>query len=200
MGMQLFGVATVRGAGDSPASDGTSVVVVRELGAVVRPANYTMPALDDREVLEWNRIVYEVFQNRTILPAPCGTVFRSEEHLHKWLDLNYVALVEGIHFVDGRCEVRVHVIDASPDETDEEVDPQAAASDAFRHLRKHAVASLPLRPEEGRMLSGAFLMDRGDVSEFERHVREEERRANHLRFEMTGPWPPYDFVRMDFGV
>ena len=200
-GLRLYGVATLEHADDRPLVDSTSIVAVRDIAAIVRPSAYTIPALDDTELLDCERVVAEVFRTHTILPAPCGTVFRSEDALHRWLDLNYVALVEGIHFVDGRCEVRVHATDQPP-ETPElaDADPTALGADAFRMLRRHAVAALPLRPDEGRVMSGAFLVERGEVSDFERHMREQERRVGRLKFQLTGPWAPYDFVRMDFGV
>jgi hypothetical protein len=199
-GVRLYGVTPLGTAEDRPIVDSTTMVVVRDLAAIVREAAYIVPPMDDQEILECGRIVEEVFRQRTILPAPCGTVFRSEEHLHRWLDMNYVALVEGIHFVDGRCEARVHASDAMPHVEDEEIDLNAHASEAFRTLRKFAVASLPLRPDEDRLLSGAFLLDRVDFTAFEGRVEEQERRVGRLQFEITGPWPPYDFVRMDFGV
>ena len=200
-GVRLYGVATLEHADGRPLVDSTSIVAVRDIAAIVRPSTYTIPALDDNELLDCERVVAAVFRTHTILPAPCGTVFRSEDHLHRWLDLNYVALVEGIHFVDGRCELRVHAIDQPP-ETPElaEADPAALGADAFRTLRRHAVAALPIRPEEGRVMSGAFLVERPDVSEFEHRVKEHERRVGRLKLQLTGPWPPYDFVRMDFGV
>jgi hypothetical protein len=200
-GLRLYGVATLEHADERPLVDSTSIVAVRDIAAIVRPSAYAIPALDDSELLDCERVVAEVFRTHTILPAPCGTVFRSEDALQRWLDLNYVSLIEGIHFVDGRCEVRVHAIDRHP-ETSElaEADPAALGADAFRTLRRHAIAALPLRPEEGRVMSGAFLVERAEVPDFERHMREQERRVDRLKLQLTGPWPPYDFVRMDFGV
>jgi hypothetical protein len=49
-------------------------------------------------------------------------------------------------------------------------------------------------------MSGAFLVERAEVADFERSMRDQERRVGRLKFQLTGPWPPYDFVRMDFGV
>lgn len=200
-GLRLYGVATLEHADERPLVDSTAVVAVRDIAAIVRPSAYSLPALDDNELLDCERVVAAVFRTHTILPAPCGTVFRSEDAVQRWLDLNYVALVEGIHFVDGRCEVRVHATDQPP-ETPElaEADPAALGADAFRTLRRHAVAALPLRPEEGRVMSGAFLVERAEVSDFERAMKDQERRVGRLKFQLTGPWPPYDFVRMDFGV
>ena len=200
-GLRLYGVATLEHADERPFVDSTSVVAVRDIGAIVRPSAYAIPALDDTELIDCERVVAAVFRTHTILPAPCGTVFKSEDALQRWLNLNYVALVEGIHFVDGRCEVRVHATDQPPETAElAEADPAALGADAFRTLRRHAVAALPLRPDEGRVMSGAFLVERAEVADFERHMRDQERRVGRLRFQLTGPWPPYDFVRMDFGV
>ena len=181
--------------------DSTSVVVVRDIGAIVRPSAYTIPPLDDHEMLDCQRVVEAVFRAHTILPAPCGTVFKSEDHIRRWLELNYVSLVEAIHFVDGRCEARVHADDMPDDgEATAGGDRAAAAAETFRTLRRFAVAALPLRPEEGRLLTSAFLVDRAEYSAFELRVHEQERRVESVRFQLTGPWPPYDFVRMDFGA
>jgi hypothetical protein len=200
-GLRLYGVATLAHADDRPLVDTTSVVALRDIGAIVRPSTYTIPPLDDNEMLDCQRVVEAVFRAHTILPAPCGTVFKSEDHVHRWLELNYVSLVEGIHFVDGRCEARVHVSDLPGDEVDaSDADHVSLATECFRTLRRFAAAALPLRPEDGRILSGAYLVDRGEYSDFELRVKEQARHAAGLRFNLTGPWPPYDFVRMDFGA
>ena len=200
-GLRLYGVAPVVHADDRPLVDSTSVVSVRDIGAIVRPSSYMMPPLDDTELLECERVVEAVFRAHTILPAPCGTVFKSEEHVRRWLELNYVSLIEGIHFVDGRCEARVHASEAAADAADgAEVDRTALATESFRSLRKFAVAGLPLRPEDGRLMSSAFLIDRVEYRAFERHVEDHAGRVSALRLQVTGPWPPYDFVRLDFGV
>ena len=200
-GLRLYGVAALAHADDRPMVDSTSVVALRDIGAVVRSSTYTIPPLDDDEMLDCQRVVEAVFRAHTILPAPCGTVFKSEDHVRRWLELNYVSLVEGIHFVDGRCEARVHVSDVPGDDVDAgDPDHVALANECFRALRRFAVAALPLRPEEGRLLSGAYLVERGDYADFEQRVKEQGRRAAGLRFQVTGPWPPYDFVRMDLGA
>jgi hypothetical protein len=200
-GLRLYGVATLAHADDRPLVDSTSVVALRDIGAIVRASAYTIPPLDDDEMLECERVVEQVFRAHTILPAPCGTVFKSEDHLRRWLELNYVSLVEGIHFVNGRCEVRVHVVEGQGEDGDTEyADHIGLATESLRNLRKYAVATLPLRPEEGRLLSSAFLVERLEYSDFEHRVKEQARRLGGVRLNLTGPWPPYDFVRLDFGV
>ena len=39
----------------------------------------------------------------------------------------------------------------------------------------------------------------GDGNRLEAAVGKEAARQSSLDFKVTGPWPPYDFVRMQFG-
>jgi hypothetical protein len=80
-------------------------------------------------------------------------------------------------------------------------DLAAAAADALRDLRRSAVATVPLRTEQltGIVLSAAFLVEQELWKDFAAKVEEQGSRATNLRLELTGPWPPYDFVQMQFG-
>ncbi|MGH7720478.1 MAG: GvpL/GvpF family gas vesicle protein, partial [Gemmatimonadaceae bacterium] len=67
-----------------------------------------------------------------------------------------------------------------------------------------AAAAVPLRhagrADPGAELSAAFLLPRDAWGEFSERVAELARHSDSLDFELTGPWPPYDFVRIDFGA
>ncbi|HKP15320.1 MAG TPA: GvpL/GvpF family gas vesicle protein, partial [Gemmatimonadaceae bacterium] len=80
-------------------------------------------------------------------------------------------------------------------------DLAAAAAEALRDLRRSAVATVPLRTEQltGIVLSAAFLVEQELWKEFATKVVEQGSRVPNLRLELTGPWPPYDFVQMQFG-
>jgi hypothetical protein len=58
-----------------------------------------------------------------------------------------------------------------------------------------------MRPPENRPATAvaSFLVERERWAQFEAAVLEEGRRDPELRYRVTGPWPPYDFVRMQFG-
>ena len=51
------------------------------------------------------------------------------------------------------------------------------------------------RAEQGA--EGAFLVEREHWGQFMALLKEEQRRLPDLKFEHTGPWPAYDFVRLD---
>jgi len=87
---------------------GVSIIRVRDLGAVVRaaPAASYDPANDGGE---YEQLLDALFAQGAVFPAPPGLVFRSVDTLRSWLEQNYVGLAEGLTFISGRCEARVHV-------------------------------------------------------------------------------------------
>jgi hypothetical protein len=79
----------------------------------------------------------------------------------------------------------------------------SAADESFRVLRRHAVASLVISNhagEAGPAARASFLIERERWGVFNDIVKEEQKRLREMHLECTGPWPPYDFVRLQFGV
>ena len=190
---------------------GTSIVPFRLLGAIVAPAKYTRAALDDAELNEYTRILEEVQSNSAVLPAPPGTVFRTREALARWLELHYFTLTQAIGMVEGHAEARVTIVKTvsadPPDATAAEIKDHAkqlaaTASDSLRVLRGQAAAtiSLPVSDSDTTLIAHAsFLVDMERWGLFTELVAKEDQRHTDLDFQVTGPWPPYDFVRMEFG-
>ncbi|HEY7878568.1 MAG TPA: GvpL/GvpF family gas vesicle protein [Gemmatimonadaceae bacterium] len=202
-GLRLFGVTSVaRDTGSGPPLD-AGVVRTRDLAALVRPAPYERHDPDAVEIDAYRGVIAAAFQRGVVLPAPCGTTFRNTEQLRRWMEQNYIALSEGIHFVAGRCEGRVHVEhpqQADGERSAAELSP-TQLNDAFRQLRRVAAAVTTLAPATPRIVySAAFLLDRERWNDFEPAVQALRRRHETLHIALTGPWPPYDFVRLDFGV
>ncbi len=196
----LYGVMGLDAADGDSLAQGTSVVGFRDLGAVVAPDQYASHVPDTAEVESHRAVVAPIFSKRPFLPAPVGIVFRSREAVIRWLELHYVTLTDGLTFVDGRVAARLHVSRRA--EGADKVDVAAAAAEIFRALRNHAAASVTLKPREtaGRGASAAFLVERDRWDGFLEVISEEARQRQELVFDQTGPWPPYDFVNMQFGV
>ena len=205
--LQLFGIISLDVSGTSPVR-GVSVVSFRDLGALVTDTTYTVPTATAQHVAEYRRIVEGTFARQTVVPAPFGTVFRGRESLMRWLELHYFTLLEAVTFVADRAMARVSVsYGQEPDTTmamaiDAEL-LDTSADESFRVLRRHAIASLVMSNHAGGMLPMArasFLVERDRWEVFNDIVKEEQRRLREMRVECTGPWPPYDFVRMQFGA
>jgi hypothetical protein len=210
-GLRLFGVATLESNAVTSLAGGTSIVPFRMLGAVVAPSRYVRVALDEAEMAEYTRVLEEVQANSSVLPAPPGTVFRTRESLARWLELHYFTLTQAVGVVEGHAEARVLITrsstadaaDATADEIKESIKQLAAvASDSLRVLRGQAAAtiSLPVAEDDTTVVSHAsFLVDMERWGLFTELVAKEDQRHSDLDFRLTGPWPPYDFVRMEFG-
>ena len=200
-GLKVFGVAALGERDDGPLAPQTSVIAVRELGAVVRPAPYARVEMSDIELDDYQQVVESVFERHTIIPAPFGTVFRSRDQLTRWIELHYAALSDGMHLIDGRCEMRVHLKPTALKNGDaKEIDLAAIATETFRALRRNATAGVPLRNPDTHMThSIAFLVDRSHWQDFSALVVAQAKQTEGVEFERSGPWPPYDFVHMDLG-
>lgn len=205
--LQLFGIISLDVSGTAPIR-GVSLVSFRDLGALVADSAYAAPSPTAQAVTEYRRIVEGVFARQTIVPAPFGTVFRGRDSLMRWLELHYFTLIEAVTFVSERAMARVSVSYGQEPENTMAMSIDAdlldnAADESFRLLRRHAIASLVVSNHSGVLMPiarASFLVERDRWEVFNDIVREEQRRLREMRVECTGPWPPYDFVRMQFGA
>lgn len=210
-GLRLYGVAAFDSALQEPLAEGTTAVHFRSIAGVVASAKYSRVTLDDKELAEYTRVLEEVQANTAVLPAPPGTIFKSRDNLARWLELHYFTLTQAINSVEGHGQARLTItktpgVDAA-DATVGEVKESskqllAMASQSMRVLRGQAAAtvSLSVPEDETRIVAHAsFLVDLEKWSAFADLVHKEDARHANLDFHLSGPWPPYDFVRMQFG-
>jgi hypothetical protein len=178
---------------------GVEVVSLRELVALVRRVPYARLDASTVAIRDYRTVVEGAFANRPVMPAPFGTVFRSRDALVRWLELHYVALMEGLEYVHDKAAARVRMI-ARADAVGP--DFETAVFDSVRVLTRHAVAivSKPEAAEHGaRVADASFLVEREKWSAFSDAVKDEQERSPAVSIEQTGPWPAYDFVRLQFG-
>jgi hypothetical protein len=204
MALRLHGVTPNEPAHTHVLRDGARAIAFRDLAAVVTEREkFALDEADPTLANDHRQVVDAVFKNQVVLPTPAGIVFRTEHVLTRWMELHYVALTDALAFVSDRSAARVHVSRAGGDKDDREAgsDLAEAASEIFRNLRRRAVASVPLTTEQvtGIVLSGAFLIEQELWAEFEREYVIARDVNPNLLVELTGPWAPYDFVRMQFG-
>jgi hypothetical protein len=206
MALRLHAITLADVAQNIQVGDDSEVALIpfRELCAVVSPQRSFVleepsPALTEQH----RRVVDRIFQQASVVPTPVGVVFRSPDVLKRWMELHYVSLSGALEFVEDRAVARVHIVRAGAADGEREAgsDLAAAATEAFRALRRHAVAAVPLKLEHvtGLVLSASFLVERDLWKDFLRAVEDQHDAHHLLRFDVTGPWAPYDFVRMQFG-
>jgi hypothetical protein len=200
-GFMLHGVVRTRGHEKALAklavSAGEELIEHRGLGALVHSVPYRLPDWDVDRLRHHNSAVERAMRRCTILPAPYGIVFRGREQVIGFLDNQHVALDEALSFVDAAYEVRLHVRPSgrTPGATESELEDMAAGF--YTSLRRRARAAFTLPPRGERVLSAAFLVNRGDWVSFVELIDELEAEHPEFQFDQTH-WPPYDFVRMAF--
>ncbi len=165
----------------------------RDLEALVKPAIFEIPELDTDAVQEHQRAVEAATRRGTILPAPFGIIFNGRRPLIRMLQEQYLVLDEALAFLDGQCEVRLHILATDGGEPDEE--QMSVANQIYSDLRRSARAAVPFPREGRRLLSSAFLVERTAWVEFIQRAESLASPHSEISLDITGPWPPYDFVR-----
>ena len=203
--LRLYGVAAVENGQAASLVEGTSLVHFRAVAAIVEPSHYSAPALGEDETERYLEVLEEAYSNAAVLPAPPGTVFQSQGTLMRWLELHYFTLTEALAVIEGHAAARVSITArAGQPEGEAGRSFAAVAADSLRSLRNQAAATVTLPKddaddEEGVVARASFLVDSQRWETFKDTVNKEAQRHPALAFSVTGPWPPYDFVRMQFG-
>jgi hypothetical protein len=200
-GLLLYGV--IGGDATIPTRPfGVDAVPLRDVIALVRRVPYARIDADSAAIAEYRRVIEAAFRDHSVLPVPFGTVFRNRDALTRWMEIHYVSLLEGLGFVQNRASARVRVAMAEP--AADAAAFETTVFDSLRFLNRHAVACLTMTPEpdpRGRPVADAsFLVERAHWDDFSDAVREEQDRLPNVSIEQTGPWPAYDFVRLQFGA
>lgn len=195
-GLRLFGIIRMRrGAIVEHRSrvPGMEELGYRDLAAVLRTEAFALPEATAEGLREHHRLVDRVMQETAILPAPFGLLFRHEAGLRRFLEARYVELEEALTLVEAHWELRL-TLRIRDGRTAREV--ARSADDLYRGLAAMARMGVPFARVEDDVVAAAFLVPREEWIGF---VEEAEARAGRLpevSGEVSGPWPPYDFVRI----
>ena len=200
----MYGVAAVESGQAMSLADGTTLVHYRALAAIVEPSPYSVSTFGDDEMGNYQRVLEESHAHSAVLPAPPGTVFQSQSTLMRWLELHYFTLTEALSVVEGHAAARVSITTHGSREEDSRKGLASQAAESLRLLRSQAAATVSLPTadgddEDGVVARASFLIDTQRWQAFTDTVSAEAQRQPALDFHVTGPWPPYDFVRMQFG-
>jgi hypothetical protein len=199
-GLRLLGVVhgdrRRGGVWDAPAEAYGDAETVRHRGlaALVYPARLREAEIAPDDVVAHHRRLDAMLQRETVVPAPYGVGFEEERDVVRFLRERHAELRDALAFLEGRWEFRLHIV---PEQADF---PEALALDLATHvyaeLRKAAHAAVPFPRHDPRTFTAAFLVDRVGTRAFLEKVEALGRASPDLSMDATGPWPPYDFVRL----
>lgn len=180
------------------AGEQEELVEHRGLAALVHHVTYSLPEWDAQHIREHSQAIERAMRRCTIVPAPYGIVFRGRQQVTDFLEDQFVALDEALSFLEGAFEMRLHIHPSGRRPGVSEREQTDRAAEFYTALRRRARAALPLTRRDEGILSAAFLVDRAGWVAFVEHADELDADHPEFRFDLTGPWPPYDFVRIAF--
>ena len=173
---------------------GSRLVLHEDVAALVAPAPPAGADQDPLHVTSRHWEVHRALLGGDVVPAPAGVVFAGDGEVAAFLADSYTTLRSALARVRGRWEYRLHVTLADA------AFPESRALDLATHmyaeLRRLARAAVPFPRESPRVLSAAFLVERGASDAFRDRVDQLSALNSALELDLTGPWPPYDFVTM----
>ncbi len=79
-----------------------SLVVLRDLGAIVAPARYIRAKQGDDELADYVRVIDAAYKLGPVIPAPPGTIFRDARVLSHWMEIHYAKLHEALGVIERR--------------------------------------------------------------------------------------------------
>jgi hypothetical protein len=194
-GLYLYGIVRARGwRGFERRASEIQRIRYRDIEALVKTTGFELPRDVDAGLAEHQKVVEGMMRRATVLPAPFGVVFKGKRPLIRMLQDQYLVFDEGLALLEGHWELRLHIAPAAVGEVEDVLSNEAM--EIYAELRRFARAAVPFPSEGKRVLSAAFLVDRTSWVEFIERI--EDFGSNHaaLTFDVTGPWPAYDFVRL----
>jgi|KBSMisStaDraftv2_1062788.scaffolds.fasta_scaffold81824_3 hypothetical protein len=144
-------------------------------------------------LLAHERVNRAVLADRTVIPMAFGTQCRSREDVAQVLRSGYDAFSEALEQMNGKLEFGLQGYRHG----DTAAGTDRAVPEILRQLGDVSLASrlnAPFGP--GMVMNAAFLVQRSGEAGFDHGVREISQRYPDLMFKRSGPWPPYNFVRI----
>jgi len=173
---------------------GARLLLHDDVAALVAPAPPHGADSDALHVTARHWEVHRALLSGDVVPAPCGAVFAGDGEVLAFLEESYTSLRGALARVRGRWEYRLHVTLTDPSF------PETRALDLATHiyaeLRRLSRSAVPFPREAPRVLSAAFLVERAASEAFRDRVDQLSALNTALELDLTGPWPPYDFVSM----
>ncbi|HEV7586526.1 MAG TPA: GvpL/GvpF family gas vesicle protein, partial [Longimicrobium sp.] len=193
-------LAVIPADGDEPEWDpvdpklGSRLVLHDDVAALVAPAPPQGADDDPLHVTARHWEVHRALLAGDVVPAPAGMVFAGDPEVATFLAESYTTLRSALARVRGRWEYRLHV--SLADAAFPETRALDLATHMYAELRRLARAAVPFPRDPPRVLSAAFLVERGASDAFRDRVDQLSALNSALELDLTGPWPPYDFVAM----
>jgi hypothetical protein len=167
----------------------------KDVSIVVSDAPSLIIEFDEENLRSHSRALSRVMEDCTIIPSEFGTVIGSEKILLRLMDKCYRGVVATFKIVNGTAELGIKIIPEDKTKVDH------SKIDALINDLK-AVSNQVIfgdRFSERIALNASFLVKKGDYDVFSGKIDEFTKACPDLKVLYSGPWAPYNFVRLKIG-
>lgn len=172
----------------------------KDISAVVSDTPLTEYQPTEENIKIHNEIVNLVMKEHSVIPMAFGMVFKDKEVLLSVLEKSYDAIKKSLELFDNKVELGVKIVlNKELMELLEGEMKSKFASYIFESLKKGAAESVNGKLfSERLLLNASFLVEKNKVEEFSKEV-DKVKGMLAPKVQYTGPWPPYNFVKINIG-
>lgn len=192
-----------------------------DFAVIVSP--YEPDSLDQQAALDHARVIGECFKMATVLPFRFGTVFDNDEALRRAVRSNKRHFQENVDQLRGKSEMHLKLVvrEGTLKNAVADLLPAKVGIEYLNRLRERAALDRdrqskaktlsvqvhrlfnPLAEEVsckkvvsgGLMIDIAHLIDSKSVEKYQNRYMAATRQLKNCELAISGPWPPYHFLR-----
>ncbi len=187
-------------------------------------SDYVAASLDQQAALDHARVISECFKVSTVLPFRFGTVFDNDDALRRAVRSNRRHFQESVNQLRGKSEMHLKLVVRDGTLQEAAIDntlPAKVGIEYLTKLRERAALDRdrqskaktlsvqvhrlfnPLAEEisckkvekGGILIDIAHLIDSKQVEKYQNRYASASRQFKNCELAISGPWPPYHFLR-----
>lgn len=166
----------------------------KDIAAVASNTDKLELQLTEENMEKHIKILQVVMEKHTVVPMAFGMIFKNKEILEAVLYKSYNEIKEALSKLENKIELGVKVI-ANGNVKEKSLEK---FGEEFREeLTSKAVSVVRGRRfSEKLLLNLSFLIEKDALRGFSAAIAKLEKKYPNLKFNYSGPWPPYSFVNI----
>lgn len=171
-----------------------------DIAAVVCDSPMMDYELAEDDIRRHEAVLRRVMEEHTLVPVEFGTTIQNERILRHLMRKAYGTVKECLGLLDNMVELGAKAV-LDGDNVVEPEERKEYASDILTSLDAKAKQAV-LRDlfSDRLILNASFLVRRGDIDAFSNEVTKLQEKYPMLKLLYSGPWAPYNFVRIKIGT
>ncbi|MBU3957930.1 MAG: GvpL/GvpF family gas vesicle protein [Nanoarchaeota archaeon] len=169
----------------------------KDVSVVVSDCSDLNPQPSEENAKIHENVIKEIMINsNSVVPMAFGMIFANEKILKSIIKTTYKAVKEILNTVEGKLELGVRIITKGGMENRDGI-----SDEIFSILKEKSEETKKGNLFSDRLvLNGCFLVKKDKIGEFSNTVEELESKYPDLKFHYSGPWAPYNFVKINIGA